>query len=195
MNILLIGGLGNIGSPVTEELVRLGHSIVVVGRRELTDPPKDFQYQSGDTSDINFLKQIQVEHQFDVVINFAIQSRQQAEANIQAFSGHIKQFIFISTVTVLNRETQVVLSESSECGNPYSTYAQTKLSCEQLFLDAYQKNGFPVTIVRPSQTYSHEKFPLSVKGKSYRITSYNVCYTKLLRPFHLAGFSPLFELQ
>jgi Nucleoside-diphosphate-sugar epimerases len=167
MNILLIGGLGNIGAPVTKALVSLGHSVVVVGRRPSAFHPEDFRYQSGDTADVDFLTRLQKEHQFDVVINFAIQTTLQAEANIQAFAGHIKQFIFISTVTVLNRETQVVLSERSECGNPYSTYAQSKFSCEQRFMVAHKKTGFPVTVVRPSQTYSHEKFPLSVKGRSY----------------------------
>jgi nucleoside-diphosphate-sugar epimerase len=167
MNILLIGGLGNIGTPVTHQLARMGHTVIVVGRRELDDLPENIRYLTGDTQDVRFLARIQKEYLIEIVINFAIQTPEQANANIQAFTDQIKQFIYISTVTVLDRETQVVLSETSDCGNPFSAYAQRKLACEQLFLNAYQTSGFPVTIVRPAQTYSNEKFPLSVKGKSY----------------------------
>ena len=167
MNILLIGGLGNIGSPITYQLANMGHSVYVLGRKNIEQIQPGITYISGNTEDFNLLQSIQEQHAIDIVINFAIQTTAQTEVNINAFANKIKQFIFISTVTVLNREKNVVLTEESECGNPFSTYAQTKLKCEQLFLNAYHEQHFPVTIVRPSQTYSKDKLPLSVKGKSY----------------------------
>nr|WP_321238930.1 NAD-dependent epimerase/dehydratase family protein [uncultured Tolumonas sp.] len=167
MNILLIGGLGNIGAPITRQLAKQGHTVYVLGRKKSVTTPAEVIYISGNAEDLDLLTSLRELYQFDVVVNFAIQSTLQAEVNIKAFVKHIKQFIFISTVTVLDREKNVVLTENSECGNPFSLYAQTKLRCEQLFLNAYYQQQFPVTIIRPSQTYSHEKFPLSVKGKSY----------------------------
>ncbi len=167
MNILLIGGLGNIGSPITYQLAAMGHSVYVLGRKKIEQIQPDITYISGNTEDFALLQSLQEQYAIDIVINFAIQSTAQAEVNINAFANKIKQFIFISTVTVLNREKNVVLTEESECGNPFSTYAQTKLKCEQIFLNAYYEQHFPVTTVRPSQTYSKDKLPLSVKGKSY----------------------------
>ncbi len=167
MNILIIGGFGNIGKPVSLALAQAGHQIMVVGRRAQAELIPGISYVSGDTSDAHFLYQLQHANLFDVVINFAIQTPQQAQANIEAFGDSIRQFIFISTVTVLDRQNQVVLNEQSAYGNPYSSYAQRKTECELLFLQAYREHDFPVTIVRPSQTYSGDKFPLSVKGKSY----------------------------
>ena len=167
MNILIIGGAGNIGRPVSDGLAESGHSVIVVGRKLAPEFNQPITYVAGDTGDIEFLKQLQQYYSFDVVINFAIQSTVQAQANIEAFDGKIQQFIFISTVTVLDREKAVVLNEQSVCGNPYSAYAQTKLACETLFLNAHRYQQFPVTIVRPSQTYSTDKFPLSVKGRGY----------------------------
>ena len=167
MNILLIGGLGNIGSPITHQLAEMGHSVYVLGRKNIEHIQPDVTYISGNTENFDLLQALQEKYAIDIVINFAIQTTAQAEVNINAFANKVKQFIFISTVTVLNREKNVVLTEESECGNPFSTYAQTKLKCEQLFLNAYHSRNFPVTIVRPSQTYSKDKLPLSVKGKSY----------------------------
>lgn len=167
MKILIIGGAGNIGRPVSEALAAAGHSVVVLGRKPLQTFEHPITYIAGDTGDVDFLLHLQQKDTFDVVINFAIQSTAQAQANVDAFAGKIRQFIFISTVTVLDREKAVVLNEESACGNPYSIYAQTKLACEALLLNAFQHQQFPVTIVRPSQTYSADKFPLSVKGRSY----------------------------
>jgi nucleoside-diphosphate-sugar epimerase len=167
VNILLIGGLGNIGTPITHQLASMGHTVYVLGRKQRVQEQLPFTYISGDTQDIDLLQSLQENYHIEIVINFAIQTTTQAEANIAAFANKIKQFIFISTVTVLDREKSVVLTEESKCGNPYSAYAQSKIKCEQLFLDAHRNQHFPVTIVRPSQTYSNDKFPLSVKGKSY----------------------------
>lgn len=167
MNILLIGGLGNIGTPITHQLVSMGHTVYVLGRKQRVQEQLPFTYISGDTQDVDLLQSLQENYHIEIVINFAIQTTTQAEANIAAFANKIKQFIFISTVTVLDREKSVVLTEESACGNPYSAYAQSKIKCEQLFLEANHSQHFPVTIVRPSQTYSNDKFPLSVKGKSY----------------------------
>jgi len=167
VNILLIGGLGNIGTPITHQLASMGHTVYVLGRKQRVQEQLPFTYISGDTQDIDLLQSLQEKHHIEIVVNFAIQTTIQAEANIAAFANKIKQFIFISTVTVLDREKSVVLTEESECGNPYSAYAQNKIKCEQLFLKANNNQHFPVTIVRPSQTYSNDKFPLSVKGKNY----------------------------
>jgi nucleoside-diphosphate-sugar epimerase len=167
VNILVIGGLGNIGKPITHQLVNMGHTVYVLGRKQRAQTSASFHYICNDTQDIDFLASLQKQYNIDIVVNLAIQSIEQAKANIAAFTNTIKQFIFISTVTVLDREKSVVLTEASACGNPYSTYAQTKRACEELFLEANRTASFPVTIVRPSQTYSNDKFPLSVKGKSY----------------------------
>ena len=89
---------------------------------------------------------------------------EQAKINIHAFRNSVKQFIFISSATVYNHKNNVVISESSPIGNEYSWYAGNKIQCEEIFLDAFKNSNFPVTIVRPSQTYSNDRIPLSVKG-------------------------------
>lgn len=104
MNILLIGGLGNIGSPITWQLAEMGHSVYVLGRKKIEQLQPNIIYISGNTEDFNLLQSLQEQYAIDIVINFAIQTLTQAEVNINAFANRVKQFIFISTVTVLDRE-------------------------------------------------------------------------------------------
>ena len=44
-----------------------------------------------------------------------------------------------------------------------SVYGQEKAMCERVFME---ESDFPVTIVRPSHTFSKDRFPVSVKGKN-----------------------------
>lgn len=49
--------------------------------------------------------------------------------------------------------TAVPITESTPLHNPWWEYSRNKIACEEVFLDAYRKGGFHVTIVRPSHTY------------------------------------------
>jgi nucleoside-diphosphate-sugar epimerase len=46
-----------------------------------------------------------------------------------------------------------VITESTPLANPYWQYSRDKIACENLLMEAYRNDGFPVTIVRPSLTY------------------------------------------
>ena len=59
------------------------------------------------------------------------------------------------------------LTEDAPLGNPLWDYAQKKLACEQWLLQRRQETGFPVTIVRPSHTYSKAWVPNPVSSSSY----------------------------
>jgi nucleoside-diphosphate-sugar epimerase len=129
-----------------------------------TDYPVQVVY--GDGNDEQLLTRLQQQQKFDIVINLLIFLPEQAEMNLRAFPD-VRQFIFISTVCVNDRTDTVVFTEESPVGNPDSPYGQNKRKAEELFLAAHRTAGYPVTIVRPTQTYGGEKLPLSVKGKSY----------------------------
>ena len=48
--------------------------------------------------------------------------------------------------------------------NPYWEYSRKKIDAEEVLTAAYRKNGFPVTIVRPSHTYDGKKPPVAIHG-------------------------------
>lgn len=163
MKVLIIGGTGTISSPITATLAKKQEVDLYVlnrGNKPLAPGAKQI---IGDFNDEAMMTSLANEHHFDVVINFIIFKPEQAKAQIRAFTGKIKQYIFISTVATYNHETAVCIDETQEQNNKYSEYGQNKTACEKEFLKA---KDFPITIVRPSQTYSENRIPLSVKGNS-----------------------------
>jgi nucleoside-diphosphate-sugar epimerase len=52
-------------------------------------------------------------------------------------------------------------------GNEWWDYAQKKQACEEWLMDRWRKDQFPVTIVRPSHTYSRLWVPNPISSASY----------------------------
>ncbi len=163
--ILILGGNGTIGEAVTRQLVNRGEDVTLLLRPD-RKPMHPVKVVTGDGNDEPALAALQQREKFDIVINLLIYTPEQAEMNLRVFRD-VKQLIFISTVCVHDREQAVVFNEESVCGNRFSSYGQNKRLAEQVFLRAAEQDGFPVTIVRPTQTYGGKKLPLSVKGGSY----------------------------
>ena len=103
---------------------------------------------------------------FDVVLNFLGYNVPDLEVDYAVFAGKIRQYIFISSATVYAKpHRQLPLTEESPLGNPYSDYAQKKRRCEEWLRERAGK--FPVTIVRPSHTYSKKWIPNLVSSHGY----------------------------
>ena len=70
------------------------------------------------------------------------------------------QYIFISTVATYQRPVGYYLvDESTPMGNSGWDYARNKIACELCYTQAYREKNFPLTIVRPSHTYSEVRIP------------------------------------
>lgn len=173
MRILIFGGTGTISTPIVKTLSK-NHDVYVLNRGHKNDLLSDnITCLRADMNDLAAIKNVLADQTFDIVINFIIFTPEQAQTQIKLFKDKIKQYIFISTVVTYNHEHAVTFDENHPQGNRYSQYGQNKYACEQTFLKAYKEFGFPITIVRPSQTYSNESIPLSVKGNS--------CYSVISR--------------
>jgi nucleoside-diphosphate-sugar epimerase len=87
------------------------------------------------------------------------------------FNGALSQYVFISSTTVYARPARLPLTEDAPLGNQYWDYAQKKIACEQWLQQCRTDTGFPVTIVRPSHTYSKRWVPNPVSSSSYTFAS------------------------
>lgn len=165
--ILIIGGTGTISLPITTLLARDKEVELFVLNRGTNNKklPSGIHHIKGDITDKEEVKKAIQHYDFDSVINFIVWNRENAKDNIEIFNGKTKQFIYISTVCVLNHEITCNIDEDCETGNQYSDYGMAKASAEQEFLKAYRDFHFPITIVRPTQTYSNHRIPLSIKGR------------------------------
>jgi nucleoside-diphosphate-sugar epimerase len=84
------------------------------------------------------------------------------------FNDAVRQYIFISSATVYAKPSaRLPIAEDAPLGNIYWDYARRKLECEQWLLERWAETRFPVTIVRPSHTYSRRWIPNPVSSSSY----------------------------
>lgn len=90
------------------------------------------------------------------------------QIDFECLNGRVGQYIFISSATVYSKpHLQVPLTENSRVGNEYSEYARNKEMCEGWLMIRLGKSRFPVTIVRPSHTYSDGWIPNPVGSSGY----------------------------
>ena len=163
--ILIIGGTGVISSAVLGMLAKSRDTELYVINRGHRPLPVMANHIVCDANDTAAMQKIIGNTVFDAVIDFVVYTPDQARDRVYLFQNHTRQYIFISTVVVFNHENNFILNEDSVQKNRLSKYGRDKAACEDVFNQAAKK-GFPITIVRPSQTYGFDRFPLSVKGKN-----------------------------
>ncbi len=167
--ILVIGGTGTISTPITRRLAEDETVQLYMfnrGRRK-DDFGENVIRMTGDIHDIEASEKLLEGLSFDSVIHFILYRPNEAEDMYRLFAGRTKQFIFISTNCALDHETGCLVDESVPLGNRYSAYGMGKAECERYFTERFREDHFPVTIVRPTQTYSEGRIPLSVKSGPY----------------------------
>ncbi|MCL2486667.1 MAG: SDR family oxidoreductase [Oscillospiraceae bacterium] len=164
MKALIIGGTGIISTAITQKLVADGHDVTLLNRGN-NPLPKGAKSLIADANDEPAVKQAISGLSFDSVAQFKAFVPEQAERDVRLFSGVTGQYIFISSASAYQKPiAHLPITESTPLHNPYWQYSRDKAACEELLMAAYRDAGFPVTIVRPSHTYSRISVPLSVHG-------------------------------
>jgi len=165
--VLLIGGTGTISSAITEKLAAdENYELTLINRGNRSNKiPKNVEVLTGDINSEAEVVQLLAGRQFDVVADFIAFGLDHVKRDYRLFKAMTKQYIFISTASAYQKPpVDHVITESTPLINPYWGYSRTKAECEKWLLDRFQEDGFPVTIVRPSHTYSNERVPLALSG-------------------------------
>jgi nucleoside-diphosphate-sugar epimerase len=101
----------------------------------------------------------------DVVIDFLGYTPDDMQTDVEVFGGVAAQLIFISSCTVYRKpHTDLPITEQHPVGNPFSEYAQKKQASEEFLLS---QSSIPVTVVRPSHTFSRKWVPNCVRSAGY----------------------------
>ncbi len=167
MNILFLGGTGNISAECAALLHQRGHEILVLSRGR-NAVPNGYRAIVADRKDAAAMRAALKGVQPEVVINFLGYDLPDVQADYELFNGVVRQYVFISsTVIYAKPPPRLPLTEDAPIGNAWWDYAQKKLACEQWLRQRQQETGFPVTIVRPSHTYSNRWIPNAVSSGSY----------------------------
>ena len=167
MRILFIGGTGNISSECAEALYERGHEILVLSRGRGVVPAQ-YLALSADRKDAAAMRDALRGHKPEVVLNFLGYEVAEVQLDFELFKDYVSQYVFISSASVYSpRLDRSPITESATLGNPYWEYSQKKLACEQWLRARWDESGFPVTIVRPSHTYSKKWIPNPASSSSY----------------------------
>ena len=167
MKVLFIGGTGNISAECAAQLHERGYDVFVVSRGRHSVPPEYGRFVV-DRKDPAAMRLALEGLKADVVLNFVGYELADVRTDFDLFNGAVQQYIFISSATVYARPPrELPFTEKSPLGNPFWEYAQKKLQCEEYLLKRWTHDRFPVTIVRPSHTYSKRWIPNPLSSSSY----------------------------
>ena len=167
MKLLFIGGTGNISSDCAALLHRGGHEIAVLTRGR-SEVPAEYRRIVADRKDAAGMRRALEGLKPEVVLNFLGFEVSEVQADFELFQGSIRQYVFISSATVYAKPPpKLPVTEDTPLGNPWWEYAQKKIACEQWLGRQHREKGFPVTIVRPSHTYSNLWVPNPVSSSSF----------------------------
>lgn len=159
MNVLLIGGTGNLSADFAAALHEQGHTVGVVTRGQ-SPVPAHYRSVIADRRDLRAMREALRGFAPEVVVNFLGFQPEDVEADLELFAGRVTQYVFISSATVYAKPPpRLPIAEDCPLGNAYWDYARAKIACEERLRRAFAETGFPITIVRPSHTYSRRWVP------------------------------------
>ena len=162
MKALFIGGTGNISSACVELALSRGIEVTLLNRGTSGRPvPNGAQVLHGDIRDPQAVQAALGSRSFDVVADFVAFTPEHIETDLELFRGRTGQYIFISSASAYQTPPAILpVTESTVLDNPYWEYSRNKTACEERLVRAYREEKFPITIVRPSHTYSAPYVPI-----------------------------------
>jgi nucleoside-diphosphate-sugar epimerase len=162
MKVLFIGGTGVISSACARLAVARGIDLTLFNRGQTARSiPEGARCLQGDINDRASAARVLEGQRFDAVVNWIAFTPDQVEADVGFFRGRVGQYIFISSASAYQKPVgSLPITESTPLYNPYWAYSRAKIACEERLIQAYRREGFPMTVVRPSHTYDRTKVPL-----------------------------------
>ncbi|MBX0325142.1 NAD-dependent epimerase/dehydratase family protein [Halomicroarcula sp. F13] len=155
MNVLIIGGTGLISTGITRQAVAAGHDVTVFTRGQTeANLPAAVDRITGDRTEREALERARESLSLDCVIDMVGFDPADVETAIEVFDGCVDQYVFCSTVDVYHRPVETIpIRERAAREPPVSEYGADKAACEDRLFEAYRRDGFPATIIRPWHTY------------------------------------------
>ena len=166
MKLLFIGGTGLISSACSDLAIQRGHKLFLLNRsasKKYPAPEAATVLQADIYADSAHLSALVADQHFDAVVDFIAFSPYDIQRDLSLFRDKTDQFVFISSASAYQKPVKnYLITEETPLENPFWEYSRNKIACENLLMDEYRANGFPVTIVRPSHTYGPSQIPFSV---------------------------------
>lgn len=165
MKVLLLGGTGVISLPITQALLARGDEVHLLNRGQKALAPQGAKQLTADIHDVVAVSELMRGQMYDAIVQFVAYTEEDILRDIHLFLDHTRQYIFISSASAYQAPPRNhTITESTPLYNPYWQYSRDKIAAENVLQTAYQRRNFPMTIVRPSHTYSHGTLPIAIHG-------------------------------
>ncbi len=152
MRILVLGGMGFVGSNLSEELVKSSHDVIIVSRsrrklQNVADILDRVKIEYGDITNLGWLEAILLEYEPDIIFHLAGQLTHyeafenplyDVDVNLKTTIVTLEtirklrkpcRFILGSTFWVVGRPDSLPINERTPC-NPLNIYATDRLASE-----------------------------------------------------------------
>lgn len=164
MKVLFIGGTGNISTATSCLALEYGMDLWLLNRNHNPVSIQGSRQIICDIRNESEAARLLSEHEWDCVVNWIAFEPADIERDIRLFGGKTSQYIFISSASCYQTPLEnPIITEETPLSNPLWLYSQNKIACEVRLVQEYREKGFPVTIVRPSHTYS-TVIPICIGG-------------------------------
>ena len=159
MNVLYIGGTGEISYECVRAGVAVGQQVTVFNRGRSTEPlPAEVRQITGDVNDEAAYRRLGGER-FDAVCQFLAYEMETIRRDREVFGGKVGQYVFISTASAYQKPApRVRITEDVPLENPFWEYSRRKAEMERQLMAWHAGGELPVTVVRPSHTL-RRRFP------------------------------------
>ena len=152
MRICVVGGTGHISTSIVNMLVAQGHDVTCFNRGYRGRVPEGARLIQGDRQNRLVFEQALQAEQFDAAIDMLCFNREDAASSVRAFQG-VRHFVQCSTVCTYGVAYDWLPVTEDHPLRPLTAYGRNKAEADAVFMEAYYRQGFPVTIIKPSTTY------------------------------------------
>ncbi len=156
--ILVIGGTHFIGKLLVRELLKAGHEVHILHRKQRQPFGKRVHNLVGDRNNAASIQKAVGATRFDVVFDTAYDwERGTTGAEVadtaQIFDGKVGRYIFMSSVAAYGDGLNHHEGDALAPDDHPNAYARNKAMAERALFRLHQRTGFPIITLRPPFVY------------------------------------------
>lgn len=152
MRVCVVGGTGNISTSIVRLLQEAGHEVSVYNRGRRGAVPPGVKVLMGDRKDRPAFEAAMQAQQFDAVIDMICFDADDARSALRAFRT-ARHVVYCSTVCTYGVQYDWLPVTEDHPLRPITDYGRHKVAADRVFLEAFYRDGFPVTIIKPTTTF------------------------------------------
>lgn len=156
--ILVIGGTHFIGKLLVTELLKAGHEVHILHRKQRQPFGKRVHNLVGDRNNAASVRKAVGATRFDVVFDTAYDwergtSGAEVTETAQIFDGKVSRYIFMSSVSAYGDGLNHHEGDALAPDDHPNAYARNKAMSERALFRLHQRTGFPIITLRPPFVY------------------------------------------